>query len=133
MEAEMLRLYERMNAEAAEGFLCEGCGAECCFFELSGHLPFLTRPEWNLILNHTGGELPPSQVLVCPFLDQKTSSCSIYQVRPFRCRLYYCSRYPGINLPFNQYSARLHPFLEEYRKLTRGQPDWSIVELLFEE
>ena len=132
MEGRMLELYERMNSVAVGGFRCGDCDAECCYFELSGHLPFLTRPEWDLILKHTRGVLPPPQVIVCPFLDRAEGSCTIYEVRPFRCRLYYCSRYPGVDQPFNRYSIMLNPFREEYRVLTQGLPEQTIVELLDE-
>jgi hypothetical protein len=131
VEEKLLQLYERLEG-VVNGSLCEGCGAECCYFEFSGHLPFLTRPEWDLILKHTGDELPPAQVIVCPFLDSGSGSCTIYRVRPFRCRLYHCSRYPGADLPSSQLSMGLDPFREEYLVLTRGLPQRSLVDLLGE-
>lgn len=130
LEEDLLNLYQSMNLEEAGSFLCGDCCAECCNFELSGHMPFLTELEWSLILKHLPEEPPPSQLVFCPFLDRETYRCSIYRVRPFRCRLYFCHRYPGAASDFNPYTALLNLYLEEYQRLTLGLEQRSIIDRL---
>lgn len=130
MEEAIREIYQRMSGEGFESFLCEDCRSECCNFEFSGHIPFLTAPEWNLILEKVRDCLPPSQVVFCPFLDQGKNRCTIYEVRPFRCRLFFCERYPGASSLFNPYISRYNTFLEEYRHITSGLDQRSIVDFL---
>lgn len=130
MEKLFIDLYRRMDGEAVGCHPCLDCNAECCNFEYSGHLPFLTLPEWSLILNHIEGELPAPRIGFCPFLDEERRRCAIYPVRPFRCRLYFCHRFPGANSLFSPYSAIFNSHLQEYRRLTEGLEDRSILDFL---
>jgi hypothetical protein len=73
--------------------------AECCQFQLTGLVPFVTKGEALLAANAlraTGRKrLPTGPTGTCPFLDSKTSRCLIYNARPFACRTHFCEAAGG--------------------------------------
>jgi Fe-S-cluster containining protein len=72
---------------------------ECCRFKLTGRTPYLTKGEaltaakaWR----GTGGKrLPATPDGACPFLEQKSGRCVIYDGRPFGCRTHFCAAAGG--------------------------------------
>lgn len=71
---------------------------ECCQFQLTGRVPYLTRGEAELAaraFRRTGRtKLPQRSDGVCPLLDAE-GSCLIYDGRPFGCRTHYCAAAGG--------------------------------------
>src|SRR5580704_13194013 len=72
---------------------------ECCQFKLTGRTPFLTKGEaitaakaWR---SAGGKRLPSTSDGVCPFLEQKSGRCLIYEGRPFGCRTHFCAAAGG--------------------------------------
>src|SRR5258708_17738107 len=62
---------------------------ECCQFQLTGQVPFLTRAEALVAaaaLRATGRtRLPEATDGACPLLHRPTRKCLIYADRPFGC------------------------------------------------
>jgi Fe-S-cluster containining protein len=72
---------------------------ECCQFKLTGRTPFLTKGEaltaakaWRSAGNK---RLPSTPDGSCPFLEQKSGRCLIYDSRPFGCRTHFCAAAGG--------------------------------------
>jgi Fe-S-cluster containining protein len=101
---ELRGLYHELDAMYA-GATCPGT-TECCRFGVTGRQPYLTSIEATLVrraLAERGfGErkLPRWKPLPlvqrrderpCPLLDA-SGRCSVYRVRPFGCRTFYCER-----------------------------------------
>jgi hypothetical protein len=98
-------LYGEVDALHA-GFSCPA-STECCRFGLTGREPYVTTIELLAIeraLARSGGGLPSARKRAlplhgatsedertCPLLD-RAGRCSVYAVRPFGCRTYYCAR-----------------------------------------
>jgi Fe-S-cluster containining protein len=98
-------LYGEVDALHA-GFSCPA-STECCRFGLTGREPYVTSIELLAIeraLARRGGGLPstrkralplhgatPEDERTCPLLD-RAGRCSVYEVRPFGCRTFYCAR-----------------------------------------
>ncbi len=72
---------------------------QCCRFQLTGEIPYITRGEALLAataLRATGRkQLPVRSDHACPFLSDSTNSCLIYSDRPFACRTHYCDAAGG--------------------------------------
>jgi uncharacterized protein len=72
---------------------------ECCHFKLTGRTPLLTRGEALLAaraLRRTGRkQLPKPASGACPFLEEGTGNCLIYEERPFGCRTHFCAAAGG--------------------------------------
>jgi uncharacterized protein len=72
---------------------------ECCHFKLTGRTPYLTKGEALMAakaLRATGRRtLPANSSGACPFLDEQTGDCLIYDSRPFGCRTHFCAAAGG--------------------------------------
>jgi uncharacterized protein len=68
----------------------------CCRFRLTGEVPNLTLGEAYLALQSwkSSGRKPLaldlSSSAICPFLNDATGLCRIYDGRPFACRTHFC-------------------------------------------
>lgn len=87
------------SADAAwSRFSCPAT-AECCQLSRTGRPPWLWPSEWALIeqqLHRDRRALPPERADGgCPFLDPGGTCCTIYAVRPFGCRTFFCHRIRG--------------------------------------
>ena len=71
---------------------------ECCRFQLTGMVPYLTRGEALVAaraLRRTGRVKAPSRDDgACPLLDGD-GRCLVYESRPFGCRTHFCSTAGG--------------------------------------
>jgi uncharacterized protein len=119
-------LYGEVDALHA-GFSCPA-STECCRFGLTGREPYVTSLELRAIegeLARRGGGLPsarrralplhdaaPEDERTCPLLD-RAGRCSVYAVRPFGCRTYYCARAERGADP----RSALRPLLAQLREL----------------
>ena len=72
---------------------------ECCHFKLTGRTPYLTKGEALVAayaLRATGRKsLPANPTGACPMLESATSTCLIYEDRPFGCRTHFCAAAGG--------------------------------------
>lgn len=88
-------------AAASETYARWSCPttAECCQLAKTGRPPWLWASEWALITEHlqrTRRPLPPARPDGgCPFLDEAGARCTVYEVRPFGCRTFFCHRVTG--------------------------------------
>jgi uncharacterized protein len=119
-------LYGEVDALHA-GFSCPA-STECCRFGVTGREPYVTSLELLAIeraLARSGGGLPsarkralplhgasPEHERTCPLLD-RAGRCSVYAVRPFGCRTFYCARAERGADP----RRGLRPLLAELREL----------------
>lgn len=73
--------------------------AECCQLAKTGRPPWLWPSEWALITEHLQRARRPLPAARsdggCPFLDEAGARCTIYEVRPFGCRTFFCHRARG--------------------------------------
>jgi Fe-S-cluster containining protein len=73
--------------------------AECCQLKTTQRPPWLWPTEWALLLEFLRRKqrpLPPAREDGgCPFLDEAGARCTVYEVRPFGCRTYFCHRVKG--------------------------------------
>ena len=71
---------------------------ECCQFQLTGRVPYLTRGEAMVAaraVRRTGRTaLPQRHDGACPLLDAH-GKCLIYDGRPFGCRTHFCAAAGG--------------------------------------
>lgn len=71
---------------------------ECCRFQLTGMVPYLTRGEALVAaraLRRKGRvKLPSRDDGACPLLDE-SGKCLVYDSRPFGCRTHFCSAAGG--------------------------------------
>ncbi|MBL8922294.1 MAG: YkgJ family cysteine cluster protein [Myxococcaceae bacterium] len=88
----------RAASEAYARWSCPST-AECCQLATTGRPPWLWPSEWALITEHlhrARRPLPPRRADGgCPFLDEAGARCTIYEVRPFGCRTFFCHRVKG--------------------------------------
>jgi uncharacterized protein len=119
-------LYGEVDALHA-GFSCPA-STECCRFGVTGREPYVTALELLAIeraLTHRGGGLPSARKRAlplhgasaedertCPLLD-RAGRCSVYEVRPFGCRTFYCARAERGADPRRE----LRPLLAQLREL----------------
>lgn len=88
-------------ARASETYSPWSCPstAECCQLTKTGRPPWLWPSEWALVLERLSRErraLPPPRADGgCPFLDASGARCTVYEVRPFGCRTFFCHRVKG--------------------------------------
>ena len=72
---------------------------ECCRFQLTGKVPYLTRAEALVAaraFKATGRKrLPDPGDGSCPLLHAQTARCLIYESRPFGCRTHFCDAAGG--------------------------------------
>lgn len=72
---------------------------ECCHFNLTGRMPYLTKGEALLAaraFRATGRKsLGENSDGVCAMLQRETGKCLIYEARPFGCRTHFCSAAGG--------------------------------------
>ena len=123
---ELAGLYGEVDALHA-GFSCPA-SSECCRFGLTGREPYVTSLELRAIeraLARNGGGLPSARKRAlplhgaavedertCPLLD-RAGRCSVYALRPFGCRTYYCARAERGADPRRE----LRPLLAQLREL----------------
>ena len=71
---------------------------ECCRFQLTGMVPYLTRGEALVAaraLRRKGRvKLPSRDDGACPLLDTN-GKCLVYESRPFGCRTHFCAAAGG--------------------------------------
>jgi Fe-S-cluster containining protein len=60
----------------------------CCRFEEFGHRLYVTTIELATFLYELNAPIPPAKAGGCPF--QINNLCSVHQIRPFACRLFFC-------------------------------------------
>jgi Fe-S-cluster containining protein len=72
---------------------------ECCHFKITGETPYLTKGEaliaaraWKV---SGRSKLPEKKEGSCPFLDEGSRQCLIYEGRPFGCRTHFCKAAGG--------------------------------------
>lgn len=72
---------------------------ECCHFKLTGETPYLTKGEalvaakaWKA---SGRSKLPEKKEGSCPFLQEGSGKCQIYEGRPFGCRTHFCKAAGG--------------------------------------
>lgn len=72
---------------------------ECCQFQLTGKIPYLTKGEALLAaraLKASGRRaLPVRDDGTCPLLDPASGRCLVYEARPFGCRTHFCAAAGG--------------------------------------
>lgn len=72
---------------------------ECCRFRLTGETPYLTRGEaWVAAKAWKASgrsKLVEKKEGSCPFLEDTTGKCHIYEGRPFGCRTHFCKAAGG--------------------------------------
>jgi Fe-S-cluster containining protein len=95
------------------GALCAGCG-ECCKFDLTGRLPYVTTGELALLstaATPAGAELHP---LRCPY--QLGPRCTARALRPLGCRAFFCRREikDRTEALYERYHARLRRLHERH-------------------
>jgi Fe-S-cluster containining protein len=94
--AEVLDVYRKLEARPVE----RACTlrTECCRFQLTGMVPYLTRGEALVAaraLRRAGRvRLPLRDDGACPLLDGK-GKCLVYSDRPFGCRTHFCAAAGG--------------------------------------
>lgn len=97
--AEVIGVYRKLEARPVE----RACTlqTECCRFQLTGMVPFLTRGEALVAaraLRRAGRVRLPQSALrddgACPLLDAK-GKCLVYDDRPFGCRTHFCAAAGG--------------------------------------
>lgn len=89
---QVLNEKDNLNIYACNG-ACSKCG-NCC----TNFLP-VTKKEVSKIKQYVNDnnikaenrKIGNNIIMQCPFLNQKTKKCSIYEVRPFVCRDFLCS------------------------------------------
>jgi len=71
---------------------------DCCRFQLTGMVPYLTRGEAMVaaraVRRMGRTKLPPRDDGACPLLDAR-GRCLIYEGRPFGCRTHFCAAAGG--------------------------------------
>jgi hypothetical protein len=72
---------------------------ECCHFKITGETPYLTKGEalvaakaWKA---SGRSKLPEKKSGSCPFLEDSSGRCFIYEGRPFGCRSHFCKAAGG--------------------------------------
>src|SRR3954469_16764113 len=60
----------------------------CCRFEEFGHRLYVTTLELAAFVHDLDAPIPPATSGGCPFQINKL--CSVHQIRPFACRLFFC-------------------------------------------
>ncbi|MES2309838.1 MAG: YkgJ family cysteine cluster protein [Verrucomicrobiota bacterium] len=72
---------------------------ECCHFKITGETPYLTKGEalvaakaWKA---SGRSKLPEKKEGSCPFLEDQSGKCYIYEGRPFGCRSHFCKAAGG--------------------------------------
>jgi Fe-S-cluster containining protein len=99
-ETEALDAVTAVYRELAERPVTRACElrTECCRFQLTGMVPFLTRGEALVAaraLRRTGRVKSPSRDDgACPLLDAD-GRCLVYESRPFGCRTHFCAAAGG--------------------------------------
>lgn len=94
--AEVIGVYQQLEARPVE----RACTlqTECCRFQLTGMVPYLTRGEALVAaraLRRSGRvRLPTRDDGACPLLDAK-GKCFVYADRPFGCRTHFCAAAGG--------------------------------------
>ena len=84
------------HADAAYApFSCPAT-SECCQLGKTGRQPWLWPNEW-LLLEEELAKSPRTARADggCPFLDENGKRCTVYAVRPFGCRTFFCHRVQG--------------------------------------
>ncbi len=93
---------------------------DCCHFETTKRQPWLWPSEWTLIVDHfkqMKRDLPPIRPDgACPFLNDN-NRCTIYDVRPFGCRTFFCARIKG---PSRQPASETTALLERLASVNIG-------------
>jgi len=120
--------------QAFAPFSCPGT-AECCQLSVTRRQPWLWPAEWALLENHLlkAGRLPlsPRADGGCPLLDADGKRCTVYEVRPFGCRTFFCHRVQG---PARQPAQRVDELQKALAALSARMEDESpprpLMELL---
>ena len=103
-------------------FSCPASG-DCCHLATTGREPMLFPLELALILGaleDQGRPLPPPRPDgACAFLDP-SRRCSVYAVRPFGCRTFFCDRRTG---PRRFPEARLFDLTRRLTRLSDQQKE----------
>ncbi len=95
-ERELLEEVKAVYRELAQRPIERACErrTECCQFKLTGQTPYLTKGEalvaakaWKA---SGRSKLPEKTDGSCPFLEDSTGKCQIYEGRPFGCRTHFC-------------------------------------------
>ena len=109
-DGERLRIVEERRAvtetlsvlrQASALWASHGCPgtAECCQLSVTKREPWLWPTEWHALLEKLRRErrtLPARRADGgCPFLDATGKRCTVYDVRPFGCRTFFCHRVTG--------------------------------------
>jgi Fe-S-cluster containining protein len=127
LEATLREVYAEVDA-MHEGWSGEAT-TDCCHFGRTGREPYVTTIEARLVgratraqgkrLDRTKRALPilGSDERRCPLLDDE-GRCSVYEVRPFGCRTFYCDRAtPGERVKqrdINAFVARIRAIAAAY-------------------
>lgn len=107
------RAVLRLADQAYAPFRCPA-SAECCQLEKTGRPPWLWPTEWRLLRERVKALPPPRADGACPFLDAAGQRCTVYEVRPFGCRTFFCQRVQG---PARQPAERTDALLTRLRQL----------------
>ena len=97
----LLEEVKAVYRDLAQRPINRGCErrTECCHFKITGETPYLTKGEalvaakaWKA----TGrSKLPEKKNGSCPFLEEGSGKCFIYEGRPFGCRTHFCKAAGG--------------------------------------
>ncbi len=72
---------------------------ECCHFKITGETPYLTKGEAIIAAKawkaSGRSKLPERKNGSCPFLEEGSGKCHIYEGRPFGCRTHFCKAAGG--------------------------------------
>jgi uncharacterized protein len=98
-DQEVLALYAEADRLLA-GWTCEST-TDCCRFAVTGREPQLWPNEWRVLERAIAARGVPIRKLrvvedseaTCPLLDR--GRCTVYAVRPFGCRTFFCDRAVG--------------------------------------
>ena len=95
--AEVRAVFDALDQRPVESDCQRRTG--CCHFKLTGEVPSLTHAEALLMLKawRASGrkQIPEPADGACPMFDAQTSSCRIYEARPFGCRTHFCAAAGG--------------------------------------
>jgi Fe-S-cluster containining protein len=98
-DPDALRALYREADQLLDGWTC-AASTDCCHFARTGREPLVWPNEWALLDRAISARgvarkaLPVLDERRCPLLgpDQR---CTVYEVRPFGCRTFFCDRGEG--------------------------------------
>lgn len=113
---------ELEKRQITRGDVCNkvgGCDGYCCRFAESGLQPTVSKLEWDMItsfFSNSDKQIPPARGDICPFLNLETQKCTIYEVRPIECRVYFCGLTDKDHIEFQDIWKQFYKISREYNQ-----------------